>query len=170
MDLMPVDLVLVRHAESEGCLAHERSKVSSHLPFSRHKAHSLQHGDDSDWQNPGFRNRHTSRYRLSDKGRRQAQIAGQWVRTLLRAIVMMASRADVDPQIKENVSKKFDWYLCSEYVRAMETAALLDLDNAHWHTGTTHVCGPHRIGLWLTDSARFLLARAGPGHLGQSLP
>jgi broad specificity phosphatase PhoE len=95
---MPVDLVLVRHAESEGCLAHERSK----------------HGDDSDWQNPDFRNRHTSRYRLSDKGRSQAQIAGQW--------------------IKENVSKKFDWYICSEYVRAMETAALLDLDNAHWHT------------------------------------
>jgi hypothetical protein len=26
---MPVDLVLVRHAESEGCLAHERSKVPS---------------------------------------------------------------------------------------------------------------------------------------------
>jgi broad specificity phosphatase PhoE len=95
---MPVDLVLVRHAESEGCLAHERSK----------------HGDESDWQNPDFRHRHTSRYRLSDKGRSQAQIAGQW--------------------IKENISKKFDWYICSEYVRAMETAALLDLEKANWHT------------------------------------
>jgi NAD+ kinase len=46
-------------------------------------------------------------------------------------------------QIKENVSKKFDWYICSEYVRAMETAALLDLDNAHWHTGTAPRAHPH---------------------------
>jgi hypothetical protein len=94
---MPVDLVLVRHAESEGCLAHERSKVLYrrytvpsgsgaeleviNLACSRCVCACGQHGDDSDWQNPDFRNRHTSRYRLSDKGRSQAQIAGQWVRS-----------------------------------------------------------------------------------------
>lgn len=50
-------------------------------------------------------------------------------------------------QIKENISKKFDWYICSEYVRAMETAALLDLDNAHWHTGTAllHLGSSHLL-------------------------
>jgi broad specificity phosphatase PhoE len=36
--------------------------------------------------------------------------------------------------IKEYIGEKFDRYYTSEYVRAMETAALLDLPNARWYT------------------------------------
>ncbi len=35
-------------------------------------------GDEGDWTQE-FKERHTSRYRLTDKGRVQAEIAGKWV-------------------------------------------------------------------------------------------
>ena len=92
---MPIDLVLIRHGESEGNLAQERS----------------QNGDQSDWKH-GFGQRHTSHYRLTEFGRYQAQVAGQW--------------------IKKNISKTFDHYYCSGYIRAMETAALLKINRAKW--------------------------------------
>jgi len=95
--LLPIDLVLVRHGESEGNLAQRRSK----------------NGDESDW-GAAFKDRHTSKYRLTDFGRQQAVIAGKW--------------------IKENIGEKFDRFYCSEYTRAMETAALLDLPGAQWIT------------------------------------
>lgn len=60
---MPVDLVLVRHAESEGNLAERMS----------------QQGDDSAFT-PEFKARHSSFYRLTDLGREQARIAGAWIR------------------------------------------------------------------------------------------
>jgi len=87
---MPIDLVLVRHGESEGNLAQSKSMS----------------GDEAAWATE-FKGRHTSQYRLTDIGREQARVAGAWV--------------------KENIGS-FDKYYCSEYVRAMETAALLDLD------------------------------------------
>jgi len=59
---MPIDLVIVRHGESEGNLAQDRSKG----------------GDDTDW-NKGFGQRHTSKYRLTDVGRQQATIAGAFL-------------------------------------------------------------------------------------------
>jgi len=92
---MPIDLVLVRHGESEGNLAQTRSKK----------------GDETDWTQE-FKERHTSKYRLTDKGRKQAVIAGKW--------------------IQENIADRFDRYMCSEYTRAMETAALLGIKNAKW--------------------------------------
>ena len=92
---MPIDLVLVRHAESEGNLANTRSKK----------------GDDSHFTNE-FLSRHSSLWRLTNKGREQAKIAGQW--------------------LKNNLDPKFDRYYVSEYIRAMETAALLKLPNAQW--------------------------------------
>lgn len=70
-------------------------------------------GDDSLWT-PEFSARHTSLYRLTDKGRYQAQIAGEW--------------------IKKNITQNFDTYFCSEYIRAQETAAVLNFQNAKWHT------------------------------------
>jgi len=96
MENLPIDIVLVRHGESEGNIAQDLSKI----------------GDDSLWTSE-FSQRHTSNYRLTDKGREQAVQAGIW--------------------IKENFSKTFDGYYCSEYIRAQETAALLDFENAKWH-------------------------------------
>jgi broad specificity phosphatase PhoE len=92
----PIDLVLVRHGESEGNLAQQLSKQ----------------GDDCLWTED-FSKRHTSRYRLTEKGVEQAQAAAKW--------------------IKENVATSFDRYYCSEYIRAMETATILDFEGAEWY-------------------------------------
>eukprot|EP01133_Synstelium_polycarpum_P014927 gene14927-17651_t len=93
----PFELVLVRHGQSEGNEAQSRSKK----------------GDLSAYT-PEFKKKHSSTYRLTDKGILQAKIAGKWVR--------------------ENVAEVFDRYYTSEYVRAMETASLLGLDEAKWLT------------------------------------
>ncbi len=37
--------------------------------------------------------------------------------------------------MKENIAERFDRYYCSEYTRAMETAALLDMKGAKWFVG-----------------------------------
>jgi len=94
---MPLDLLLVRHGESEGNLADQMD----------------QRGDQSAYT-PAFRERHSSLYRLTDLGREQARIAGAW--------------------IQRDIGERFDRYLTSEYVRAMETAALLGLPGALWQT------------------------------------
>lgn len=96
MENLPIDIILIRHGESEGNIAQDLSKQ----------------GDDSLWSRE-FGQRHTSNYRLTDKGREQAVEAGKWVR--------------------EYFSKKFDGYYCSEYIRAQETAALLGFEKAKWH-------------------------------------
>eukprot|EP01121_Diplochlamys_sp_Union-15-3_P022231 TRINITY_DN9398_c0_g1_i1.p1 TRINITY_DN9398_c0_g1~~TRINITY_DN9398_c0_g1_i1.p1 ORF type:complete len:304 (+),score=48.42 TRINITY_DN9398_c0_g1_i1:34-945(+) len=91
----PVDLVLVRHGESEGNLVQEKSKK----------------GDDSLWTDE-FRARHTSKYRLTEKGRLQAIAAGEFIRNY--------------------ISRQFDVYYTSEYTRAIETAGLLGFQHALW--------------------------------------
>ncbi|GAM18015.1 hypothetical protein SAMD00019534_011900 [Acytostelium subglobosum LB1] len=93
----PLELVLVRHGQSEGNEAQSRSK----------------RGDLSAYTDE-FKKKHSSSYRLTDKGIKQAKIAGKWVR--------------------ENVAQNFDRYYTSEYVRAMETSSLLGLEEAHWLT------------------------------------
>lgn len=65
---MPVDLVLVRHGQTEGNLARERSKQ----------------GDKSLWT-PEFRQRPGRLWRLTDLGIEQAQAAGRWIRENLDA-------------------------------------------------------------------------------------
>jgi len=70
-------------------------------------------GDDSMWTEE-FKARHSSKYRLTTKGVEQAKIAGKWLR--------------------ENVSGTFDAYFCSEYIRAIETAAHLGFPGALWFT------------------------------------
>ncbi|GAM17271.1 hypothetical protein SAMD00019534_004460 [Acytostelium subglobosum LB1] len=93
----PYELVLVRHGQSEGNEAQARSK----------------RGDLSAYT-PEFKKKHSSTYRLTDKGILQAHAAGKWIR--------------------ENIAQVFDRYYTSEYVRAMETAALLGMDDAQWLT------------------------------------
>lgn len=94
---MPVDLVLVRHGQSEGNLAQKLARQ----------------GQLDLWTSE-FRERHNSLYRLTDTGRMQAHIAGEYIR--------------------RNISPLFDKYFTSEYVRAMETAAALELPHARWAT------------------------------------
>mmetsp|Transcript_66013 Transcript_66013/g.123098 ORF Transcript_66013/g.123098 Transcript_66013/m.123098 type:complete len:289 (+) Transcript_66013:74-940(+) len=94
MSSLPVDLVLVRHGESEGNL------------FDKMKPGGLRqklHG------------RHTADFRLTDLGRLQAHRAGK--------IVM--------DQIGS-----FDKMYCSEYIRAIETAAHMDLPESSFNTST----------------------------------
>ncbi|EQC34352.1 hypothetical protein SDRG_08124 [Saprolegnia diclina VS20] len=90
------DLVLIRHGESEGNVARERSIKGDHSLFS---------GE--------FKHRHSSNWRLTDRGREQAEAAGEWLR--------------------KNDMVYFDRYLVSEYLRAMETAARLNLPDAQWY-------------------------------------
>lgn len=92
---LPNDIVLVRHGESEGNLAYRQSR----------------RGDDSAFTEE-FRNRHSSFWRLTDKGREQARMAGEWIR--------------------QNIGDRFDRYYVSEFIRAQETAALLGLPDAVW--------------------------------------
>ena len=94
--MMPIDLVLVRHGECEG------NVVTA----------TIKRGDDSLCTDE-YLNRHSSLWRLTDKGRKQAVDAGEWLR--------------------KNVGPDFDRHLVSEYVRALETAALLDLPAAEWY-------------------------------------
>jgi broad specificity phosphatase PhoE len=67
---------------------------------------------DHQFFTPSFMELHESRWRLTAAGRKEAMITGKW--------------------IQEHISSHFDRYLCSEYVRALETAALLGLPNSHW--------------------------------------
>jgi NAD+ kinase len=93
---LPLDLILVRHGQSEGNVVISKARKGDSSLFT----------DD-------FRNRHSSTYRLTDIGIEQAKVAGDWLKTNFK------------PPI-------FGRYLTSEYTRAMETAALLDLPDAQW--------------------------------------
>lgn len=94
---MPVNLVLVRHGESELNVA----------------IHRAEHGDTSFNDSVDFITTHDSRYRLTDKGRSQAMVAGQWLR--------------------DNGLGYFDRRYTSQYARAMETAALLGISGPDWY-------------------------------------
>ena len=89
------EVVLVRHGESEGNVAFNRSMAGDH---------SLYAGQ--------FLERHSSFWRLTDRGRAQAMTTGAWM--------------------SENIGSEFDGHFTSEYLRAMETASLLALPDARW--------------------------------------
>jgi NAD+ kinase len=95
---LPLDLVFVRHGQSEGNAAKRLSEK----------------GDDTGYAL--LKERHNRSYRLSKKGQGQATIAGKWLREEFFAD-----------------GEGFDRYITSEYTRAMETSALLDLPNATWY-------------------------------------
>lgn len=59
-----------------------------------------------------FMARHESKWRLTEEGRAQSIETGKWIR--------------------KNISSFFGAYITSEYIRALETAALLDFPNAYW--------------------------------------
>jgi hypothetical protein len=94
------ELVLVRHGESEGNIAHKRSL----------------RGDHALYENVHFARRHSSHWRLTNRGIEEAIKAGEWLRT--------------------NLDTNFDRFYVSEYVRAMETAAKLNFTNATWFAET----------------------------------
>ena len=60
-----------------------------------------------------FMSTHESKWRLTPEGRQQAIITGNWIR--------------------KNISSFFGTYITSEYIRALETAAYLDLPNPLWN-------------------------------------
>jgi len=115
---MPVDLLLVRHGESEGNVA----------------VHASKRGDDTHILNPEFRERHSSMWRLTEQGVAQAQQAGAWIR---ENFPVSASNdldgADADEGFGDAVpAGSFDRYYVSAYTRALETAAHLNLPQARW--------------------------------------
>ncbi len=61
---LPIELVLVRHGESEGNVAVKKSKK----------------GDHSHFEDPEFASRHSKTYLLTDLGAAQAQQAGEWLK------------------------------------------------------------------------------------------
>lgn len=93
---MPIDLVLVRHGESEGNVANRLSRTGDHSAFTA-----------------DFRARHSSEWRLSKKGQTQAKAAAEW--------------------LSHNLDLPFDRHYVSTFIRAKETAGLLDLPDAEWY-------------------------------------
>ncbi|MBI1957234.1 MAG: histidine phosphatase family protein [Candidatus Niyogibacteria bacterium] len=61
---LPIDLVFIRHGESEGNIAKRQFEDGSQRPLPE-----------------GFRERHTASFRLTNRGRAQAIQAGAWLRT-----------------------------------------------------------------------------------------
>lgn len=60
---MPINLVLVRHGESEGNVANKRSRKGDHGAFTKE-----------------FLRRHSSLWRLTPRGVEQAETTGKWIR------------------------------------------------------------------------------------------
>lgn len=94
--VLPVDLVLVRHGQSERNAAMRLSEAGNNVALPEE-----------------FFTRHTASARLTDRGRLQAQMAGEFLRT--------------------EFPQGFDRHITSEYIRAIETAGLLALPNAEWY-------------------------------------
>lgn len=95
---LPIDIVLVRHGQSEGNAIRRLSEAGDHSAFT-----------------DALKNKHSASLRLTELGRRQASLAGAFLRE----------------EFFKN-SEGFGRYIVSEYARAMETAALLQLPNARW--------------------------------------
>ncbi|NCS32437.1 histidine phosphatase family protein [bacterium] len=93
---VPLNLVLVRHGESEGNAASTKDKE----------------GDDGAYTQE-FMGQHNSWWRLTAKGETQAREAGKW--------------------LSENFEPGFfDRLESSQYARAMQTAALLGIQDVEW--------------------------------------
>lgn len=91
----PKNLILVRHAESQG-----------------NEAYRNHENGDKDAFTEEFLRIHSSKWQLTEDGRKQAKQAGEWIR--------------------ENTGLKFNYFYSSDYIRALETALLLNLSKAQW--------------------------------------
>ena len=98
--MLPRDIFLVRHGHSEG--------NSALREFRENKKRS--------YFTPEFLNRHNAHYRLTDKGKEQARVAGDWLKKWL----------------EEKDVPWFDRYFVSTHTRTLETAALLNLHGEQW--------------------------------------
>ncbi len=76
------------------------------------KANEYSRKGDNRFFTPEFLDKHSRVFRLVDRGIRQAKAAGEW--------------------IKANVPMPLDRFYVSDYIRAKETAAYLDLPHASW--------------------------------------
>jgi NAD+ kinase len=132
---MPIDLVLVRHGQSEGNLAKYR----------------FNHGDDSLFT-PEFKARHNSQLRLTGVGRSQAEAAGKWLRdnkldyfdrryvsTYIRAMetaaLLATDGADwmQEPMLREREWGEFETMSPEEQVvRSAESVATRHTDPFYW--------------------------------------
>lgn len=92
--MLPIRLILVRHGESEANLLLEQIKKKDPVNI-----------------DPEFFERHSHTWKLTDTGRAQAQIAGDWLK---------------------KTGYQFDLFYASQHIRAMETAELLNIPNAEW--------------------------------------
>lgn len=90
---MPIDLVLVRHGQSEGNIAEDFDNNPRFAEI--------------------FRTRHNAMLQLTDLGISQAITTGAW--------------------IQQHIGSQFDRYYVSEYLRALSTAAHLNLPDAQWY-------------------------------------
>lgn len=98
--MLPIDLVLVRHGQSE-------ANAALRLIESRADGYQLLSSQ--------LQNMHSSRFHLTKSGQEQTACAADW--------------------IKENIisrSTPFHGFITSPYVRAQETAALLNIKGAEW--------------------------------------
>lgn len=90
-------LILMRHGESEGNLAH---------------FHANENGN-TDYFTKEFRDKPGMAWNLTERGRQQAATAGKWL-------------------VENVLNGRFDVYFTSPLVRAVETAAYMDLPDASW--------------------------------------
>jgi broad specificity phosphatase PhoE len=91
---LPVDLLLVRNGMSQGFYAL--------TPASARDLHAPAR----------LAQMHPSKWRLTNRGRKEARMAGQWIR--------------------DNFKRPFNAYLTGEFLRSLETAACLGLPDARW--------------------------------------
>lgn len=94
---MPLNLILVRHGQSEGNLARRQFEETK---------------DENNSFTEEFLSLHESQYALTPLGIEQAKLAGKW--------------------LKENNFTNFDRMIVSDNVRAKQTAAYLNIENAKW--------------------------------------
>lgn len=97
--MYPLNLILIRHGESEGNLA---------------KFKALSENNNELYEK--LESRKNPFYRLTQNGREQIEYTSRW--------------------LKENIKFKIDNFYSSEYIRALETALLLDIEYAHWEIKT----------------------------------
>jgi broad specificity phosphatase PhoE/NAD kinase len=113
-----LDCVLVRHGESEGNIAYNKSWQGDHSLYSG-----------------AFLKRHSSLWRLTDRGREQAMHAGEWIKNNMPAISPLLPQSTSNQSLLSNNSQQntlFHRYYVSEYIRAMETAGLMNMPGSRW--------------------------------------